>query len=396
MTSRLTASLCVANRSEYARVCLPIRALSAGRVARLGAGPTLSTDCQERDYLPAGETTSAPDSARVPRCGALPPRSGSAGARCAARRFPDRRAPPAGLGRAPDRGARRTDRNRRPPDREAGRPRIRGGLLLRRPSGGGGASPLDREPEAAKPTRLSPRGNLAVWSFEVGARRQRRPAPRRAESEEAGLDPARPGRAGPPRARPRRAGSARIGARGVRRPGSRAPSGRSSGRSPNPRGSPGSGTPIRTRSSGGRGFLPRNVREASPKRKSADSHRAAEAVLTGWAERRSCSGSAGAGSPPGVTAFREGMAVHGRFGEPCPECGAPVQRGAAGGERGQLLRALPDRRTAARRPGDVAPAPAQVAADAQGSPKNAGAAWGGRPPESAPPPAERGGATVDE
>jgi formamidopyrimidine-DNA glycosylase len=30
--------------------------------------------------------------------------------------------------------------------------------------------------------------------------------------------------------------------------------------------------------------------------------------------------------PEKVTAFREEMAVHGRFGKPCPECGAPVQR----------------------------------------------------------------------
>jgi formamidopyrimidine-DNA glycosylase len=30
--------------------------------------------------------------------------------------------------------------------------------------------------------------------------------------------------------------------------------------------------------------------------------------------------------PEHVTAFREGMAVHGRFGQPCPICGAPVQR----------------------------------------------------------------------
>ena len=27
-----------------------------------------------------------------------------------------------------------------------------------------------------------------------------------------------------------------------------------------------------------------------------------------------------------MTAFREGMAVHGRYREPCPSCGAPVQR----------------------------------------------------------------------
>ena len=32
------------------------------------------------------------------------------------------------------------------------------------------------------------------------------------------------------------------------------------------------------------------------------------------------------GFPEKVTAFRTGMAVHGRFGEACPDCGAPVQR----------------------------------------------------------------------
>ena len=30
--------------------------------------------------------------------------------------------------------------------------------------------------------------------------------------------------------------------------------------------------------------------------------------------------------PEKVTAFREGMAVHGRYRQPCPDCGAPVQR----------------------------------------------------------------------
>ncbi len=30
--------------------------------------------------------------------------------------------------------------------------------------------------------------------------------------------------------------------------------------------------------------------------------------------------------PEKVTAFRDGMAVHGRYGKPCPDCGAPVQR----------------------------------------------------------------------
>jgi formamidopyrimidine-DNA glycosylase len=34
----------------------------------------------------------------------------------------------------------------------------------------------------------------------------------------------------------------------------------------------------------------------------------------------------GDGFPDKVTAFRDGMAVHGRFGKPCPDCQAPVQR----------------------------------------------------------------------
>ena len=34
----------------------------------------------------------------------------------------------------------------------------------------------------------------------------------------------------------------------------------------------------------------------------------------------------GSGFPEKVTAFREGMAVHGRYREPCPDCGTPVQR----------------------------------------------------------------------
>jgi formamidopyrimidine-DNA glycosylase len=34
----------------------------------------------------------------------------------------------------------------------------------------------------------------------------------------------------------------------------------------------------------------------------------------------------GEGFPGKVTAFREGMAVHGRYGQPCPVCGTPVQR----------------------------------------------------------------------
>ena len=35
---------------------------------------------------------------------------------------------------------------------------------------------------------------------------------------------------------------------------------------------------------------------------------------------------AAAGFPEKVTAFRKGMAVHGRYGEPCPRCGEKIQR----------------------------------------------------------------------
>jgi formamidopyrimidine-DNA glycosylase len=47
-------------------------------------------------------------------------------------------------------------------------------------------------------------------------------------------------------------------------------------------------------------------------------------TLTSWTER--LQHEAGDSFPEKVTAFREGMAVHGRYGQPCPVCGSPVQR----------------------------------------------------------------------
>jgi formamidopyrimidine-DNA glycosylase len=47
-------------------------------------------------------------------------------------------------------------------------------------------------------------------------------------------------------------------------------------------------------------------------------------VLARWTER--IRNDAAGGFPEKVTAFRDGMAVHGRWREPCPDCGAPVQR----------------------------------------------------------------------
>jgi formamidopyrimidine-DNA glycosylase len=48
------------------------------------------------------------------------------------------------------------------------------------------------------------------------------------------------------------------------------------------------------------------------------------AVLSEWTLR--LRDEAGGEFPGKVTAFRPQMAVHGRFGQPCPDCGAPVQR----------------------------------------------------------------------
>ncbi|HVR29297.1 MAG TPA: DNA-formamidopyrimidine glycosylase family protein [Thermoanaerobaculia bacterium] len=53
-------------------------------------------------------------------------------------------------------------------------------------------------------------------------------------------------------------------------------------------------------------------------------HRATQEVLELWTRR--LRDQAGGELPRHVTAFRDGMAVHGRFGEPCPDCGSPVQR----------------------------------------------------------------------
>ena len=52
--------------------------------------------------------------------------------------------------------------------------------------------------------------------------------------------------------------------------------------------------------------------------------RATRVTLSLWLDRLRLE--AGDAFPEKVTAFREGMAVHGRYKQPCPVCGAPVQR----------------------------------------------------------------------
>ncbi len=53
-------------------------------------------------------------------------------------------------------------------------------------------------------------------------------------------------------------------------------------------------------------------------------HRACIDVLTVWTERMRAE--VGDGFPDKVTAFRPEMAVHGKYGQPCPVCGTKVQR----------------------------------------------------------------------
>ncbi|NNG15803.1 MAG: Fpg/Nei family DNA glycosylase [Gemmatimonadales bacterium] len=53
-------------------------------------------------------------------------------------------------------------------------------------------------------------------------------------------------------------------------------------------------------------------------------HEATRVTLREWTEL--LSKEVGDGFPEKVTAFREEMAVHGRFGKPCPTCGTTVQR----------------------------------------------------------------------
>jgi formamidopyrimidine-DNA glycosylase len=52
--------------------------------------------------------------------------------------------------------------------------------------------------------------------------------------------------------------------------------------------------------------------------------RATREVLAEWLDRLRTE--TGGDWPTGVTAFRPGMAVHGRYRQPCPRCGTPIQR----------------------------------------------------------------------
>ncbi len=53
-------------------------------------------------------------------------------------------------------------------------------------------------------------------------------------------------------------------------------------------------------------------------------HEACKAVLSGWIDR--LREQYGDEFPEGITSFHPDMAVHGKYGQPCPVCGQPVQR----------------------------------------------------------------------
>jgi formamidopyrimidine-DNA glycosylase len=55
-------------------------------------------------------------------------------------------------------------------------------------------------------------------------------------------------------------------------------------------------------------------------------HQATNDVMTEWIERLGAEAAQAGGWPEKVTAFHPMMAVHGRYGQPCPVCASPVQR----------------------------------------------------------------------
>jgi formamidopyrimidine-DNA glycosylase len=69
---------------------------------------------------------------------------------------------------------------------------------------------------------------------------------------------------------------------------------------------------------------PMKVTASLSDREIATLYDATRATLTEWIDRLRAD--AAGEFPEKVTAFRKGMAVHGRYGQPCPVCGSPVQR----------------------------------------------------------------------
>ena len=216
---------------------------------------------------------------------------------------------------------------------------------------------------SGKPVRLSPRGNLAVWSFEADAGDSGQPAAGRTKPEEARVHPGRTGRRGASGARPRRAGDPRVHPGGVRSPAFGPDQHHQAGahragpfrrdreclfrRDPPSR----PALPLQTRRKPhDRGSRP------SPRRRGVRADRVGRAAPGGLWQRlshRRYRLPRGDGGPRPLREALSGMRIAGAAGAPR-------------GERVQLLRGLPDGRPAARGSGHVPAAPEEVAADAQG------------------------------
>jgi formamidopyrimidine-DNA glycosylase len=72
------------------------------------------------------------------------------------------------------------------------------------------------------------------------------------------------------------------------------------------------------------GLSPMKLTQRLTDEEAARLHRATRDVLARWLERLRAERAGG--FPEKVTAFREGFSVHGKYRQPCPRCGAPVQR----------------------------------------------------------------------
>ena len=86
--------------------------------------------------------------------------------------------------------------------------------------------------------------------------------------------------------------------------------------------------------------LTRSLTDAETKRL----HKATRVTLATWTDILRAE--VGDGFPEEVTAFRKEMAVHGKYRQPCPVCGSPVQRIVYYAENEATTRHLPDRRQA--------------------------------------------------
>ena len=88
---------------------------------------------------------------------------------------------------------------------------------------------------------------------------------------------------------------------------------------------------------------------------------AVRATLIQWTDRLRAE--AGGKFPEKVTAFREAMAVHGKYKQPCPRCGHACSTHPVCQQRSQLLSPLPDWRQATGRPCSLSPLARRLAQD---------------------------------